>query len=495
MELEIKDFLSTRTEVFNIEPIGIATPYVECLSSYISRLAEAHNIKVSILLKKIIAPHLYTDHIKKELSLGITSGSADYINEIGLISLEYVNALEAVTGRNDILNLTMLNWKGIFSKNLRSKFRRWCPICLEEWKLSSKEIYEPLIWTLNDIQKCGIHEIQLKTSCPHCERKLPYLHSRYRTGYCQYCESWLGNIERINNESISEEEAHIISGFKQLIENSPKLSYFPSKFFISNLLENVINQLGFSSVNRLADYLDFNGSTVSEWINSKYLPSGKSLFIITRKLNASLYELIYTTSIPALDIGIDVGEFNIKRKRKSKFEIEKILNAELRSSVPKSLYLIAKENDFIIDTAQNNFPEICEEIKGRNLTYLAQMKSEKRTEIRSLLNRYLNMEIPISLEQLSNVSNISKKTLRTNAPDLCEIIVKRYKAYSSELRKIRIAKIVAEIEAAATTLHNQGFYPSIGKIQRELGNKSIFLEEEIRKSWREVIISLGYKVD
>ncbi len=47
--------------------------------------------------------------------------------------------------------------------------------------------------------------------------------------------------------------------------------------------------------------------------------------------------------------------------------------------------------------------------------------------------------------------------LRKNAPDLCEKIVKRYKAYSSELRKIRIAKIVAEIEVAATTLHNQGF--------------------------------------
>jgi hypothetical protein len=56
------------------------------------------------------------------------------------------------------------------------------------------------------------------------------------------------------------------------------------------------------------------------------------------------------------------------------------------------------------------------------------------------------------LEQL-----ISKKMLRKNAPDLCEKIVKRYKAYSSELRKIRIAKIVAEIEVAATTLHNQGF--------------------------------------
>ncbi|WP_418302159.1 TniQ family protein [Lysinibacillus fusiformis] len=495
MEQEIKDFLSTRTEVFNIEPIGIATPYVECLSSYISRLAAAHNIKVSILLKKIIAPHLYIDYIKNELSLGSTTGSANYINEIGMISLEYVNALEAVTGRNDILNLTMLNWKGIFSKNLRSKFRRWCPICFEEWKLASKEIYEPLIWTLNDIQKCGIHEIQLKTSCPYCERKLPYLHSRYRTGYCQYCESWLGSLEKINNDSISEEEAHIISGYKQLIENSPKLSYFPSKFFVSNLLENVIKQLGFSSVHKLADYLEFSSTTVLEWINKVYLPSSKSLFIIARKLNADLYELIYTTPIPAFDIDIDVEGFNSKRKRKSKIEIEKILNAELRSSVPKSLFMIAKENNFIVDTAQYNFPEICKEIKGRYLTYLAQMKSEKRIEIRSLLNRYLSMEIPISLVQLSDVSQISKKMLRKNAPDLCEKLVKRYKAYSSELRVIRIAKIVAEIEVAATTLHNQGFYPSIGKIQRELGNKSIFLEEEIRQGWREVVISLGYKVD
>lgn len=73
--------------------------------------------------------------------------------------------------------------------------------------------------------------------------------------------------------------------------------------------------------------------------------------------------------------------------------------------------------------------------------------------------------------------------------------MKRYHDYLSELKILRIARIESEIRAAANKLHNEGFYPSIGKLQRELNNKSVFLEEEVRKVWREVVLSLGYSVD
>ncbi|MFJ7983513.1 hypothetical protein ACIQ1D_25110 [Lysinibacillus xylanilyticus] len=39
---------------------------------------------------------------------------------------------------------------------------------------------------------------------------------------------------------------------------------------------------------------------------------------------------------------------------------------------------------------------------------------------------------------------------------------KRYKEYLSDMKVIRIAGIVAEIRVAATNIHNQGFYSSIG---------------------------------
>ncbi len=40
----IERFLSTRSVLYNLEPVGIGTPYVESLSSYIARFAEKHNV-------------------------------------------------------------------------------------------------------------------------------------------------------------------------------------------------------------------------------------------------------------------------------------------------------------------------------------------------------------------------------------------------------------------------------------------------------------------
>ena len=44
-----------RTLLFPLEPIGIGTPFVESLTSYISRLAEVHAVTVSDLVGYVLA--------------------------------------------------------------------------------------------------------------------------------------------------------------------------------------------------------------------------------------------------------------------------------------------------------------------------------------------------------------------------------------------------------------------------------------------------------
>ncbi|MEM9271562.1 MAG: hypothetical protein AAGA80_01180, partial [Cyanobacteria bacterium P01_F01_bin.143] len=45
----------TRSRLYHLEPVGIGTPHVESLTSYISRLAEAHCLYPHSLVTKIIA--------------------------------------------------------------------------------------------------------------------------------------------------------------------------------------------------------------------------------------------------------------------------------------------------------------------------------------------------------------------------------------------------------------------------------------------------------
>src|SRR5699024_8991156 len=222
-------FLSTRTDLYNVDPIGIGTSYVESLSSYISRIAEIHNLAVSPLLSKVIAPMLNINYLKEQLTQGIIKDTSHFVNENSPVTIEYCNTLEILTGRHDLRSLTMLNWQGVFSKKLFSRYRKWCPICLNKMKSNSKIIYEPLIWYISDIKKCEVHEVVLQDQCPNCNRNLPYLHKELMVGYCQYCGSWLGDELVINKETLTEKDIFIFQNYKELLANSSKQPIYPTR--------------------------------------------------------------------------------------------------------------------------------------------------------------------------------------------------------------------------------------------------------------------------
>src|ERR1700683_189509 len=50
--------LPARTRLFNLEPIGLGTPYVESITSYISRLAGEHHVAPWVIVSRDIAPRM-----------------------------------------------------------------------------------------------------------------------------------------------------------------------------------------------------------------------------------------------------------------------------------------------------------------------------------------------------------------------------------------------------------------------------------------------------
>ena len=173
----IESFLSTRSILYNLEPIGLGTPYVESLTSYISRLAFAHNINVSTLLKGTVVPITEKKYLKNNLSKGVFGSTPKYINGNSQVSQDYVDVFEKLTGRNDLQFLTMLNWSAIFPQNTIGNHRKWCPVCLEKMYNESKEVYEPLIWYLTDVNKCDIHEVILENEIHRCDLRF-YLYEK-----------------------------------------------------------------------------------------------------------------------------------------------------------------------------------------------------------------------------------------------------------------------------------------------------------------------------
>lgn len=486
---KVENFLSSRTELYNIKPIGIGTPYVESLSSYISRIAENHNLAVSALLSKVIAPMLNIDYLKDQLSQGIIKDTSHFINENSPVTLEYCNALELLTSRDDLRSLTMLNWQGIFSKKLFSRYRKWCPICLNKMKSNSKIIYEPLIWYISDIKKCEVHEVVLHDKCSNCKRNLPFLHKDLMVGYCQYCGSWLGDNLVFNKKNLTEEDKFIYKNYKELLANSSKQSIYPARVFISNFLNRLMKKLDIKSVAKLANILELNPATVNSWVKGRRQPSSESLLRIACKMGLTIYEMIYDNNKKLV---LEIKDSPSQQNSIPISEIENCLRKEVNSKEPKSLNKISKEYGFYVPTAKGNFPILCGEITENYNSYKAQKLRKRRIEIEEKLIDCLSKETPISLNQFSKDNGITLKTAKTVAPNLCKKVVKRYEEYIHELKRKRVQIIKREIKEIVNTLHQKGIYPSSNKVQENLENKHLFRKEWVKQAWKEALESLGY---
>lgn len=188
------------SQLFNIEPVGIDTAYVESLPSYIKRLAEAHSLLPGDLLKNEILPEVskYWNWNTALNSCTKTPLSMHFINEA-------ISLLEFKTSNLNIKNTSLTILDGtIMDRMVFRKYAAWCPICYEESKHFNGTIYEPLIWSFEYVTTCLKHKVNLHFTCPNCNHHLSRYDSKARVGYCYICNAWLGadKADKMNDLNI-----------------------------------------------------------------------------------------------------------------------------------------------------------------------------------------------------------------------------------------------------------------------------------------------------
>ena len=122
------------SRLYSLVPRGAGSPMIESLTSYISRLAEAHCVHPHVLMRDEILPHIPQAGKPKDNIKNVWRNSP-IMNGLTSTTTRIVQVLESLTLQDELSILTMLPWKYVLSnRRLIRRNKAWCPSCYEEWR-------------------------------------------------------------------------------------------------------------------------------------------------------------------------------------------------------------------------------------------------------------------------------------------------------------------------------------------------------------------------
>ncbi|MFC5591557.1 TniQ family protein [Sporosarcina soli] len=427
---------SKHSVLYNIPPIGIGTMEVECLTSYIARIAYAHCVETGTLINEILIPEIKGEGIYKEESIfAIYRGGTSKFNGLSVAADKNANIMNRLCGRDDLENLTIIKYKNILNDNkLLKKNKSWCPYCLADMK---EVQYEKLIWSIMEVDICHIHNVKLEETCRKCGALQNHLKFKTLNGFCQKCSHWLGNIEKVQhggNES-----------------NSKKV------FIIGNLLKDTRNH---------------------DLITNEYMI--KNLILLWDLIPSPKREFVEN------NIGVQ-GKLLSDFQRGLKDKIS------LSSLIRLCTFFNCSTND-ILDRLMDISFELL--IKNEKLVFKNTKRKLDIVKLEKELIEYLNScekdeKNYLSINELEKKIGHVGSTIKKYFPVLYENIKKQNTESREKLKKEKQKERMELIRQETIKLYQSGIYPSLRRVFSKLPFVVTGFEKEYRDMWEATIIELG----
>jgi len=171
---------------FSLEPRGLGTGDVESILSYTRRLAEAHVLGVTWMVRKLVLEPLRRERGQRCLLFDPTKAT-ESLSGYGRTPESYADRLSVLTLRPDLRRCTLIGAEGVALETHWRRERSWCPPCLDE-----DEPYDRLAWGLSTFRVCVTHAAELRSNCSGCGKSHRPLAVGAACGYCPHCGRRLG---------------------------------------------------------------------------------------------------------------------------------------------------------------------------------------------------------------------------------------------------------------------------------------------------------------
>jgi hypothetical protein len=386
-EMSLSEF-PTRSKLYSLAPLGFNSPLVESLTSYLCRLAYEHHVEVGTLVQHSIAPILGKRYIADSHGRGVSSflRYADPINGNGLMASDWVDALEALTLRADLAQLTLLvGTDALSQRDLLQPVRQWCPRCYDAWQRQGAIIYEPLLWSINGITVCSEHSQHLERRCPHCSSSLPWLIWCSRPGYCSLCGKWLGKAD--GQSQVEEKERYLAETVGDFLAHMPQLPLVIPREGVIQSLRDLIATTTDGNMAAFARSLGRPKTSLWELVKGYFPPSLPFVLQLCYQFHLPLLPLLLGREQVAPGESPVLQEQPPKRDVRCPFDRENVqqaLEAILadRQSEPLSMREVARRLGYPVRTIETHFPQPCRDISRRYAAYRKQQGQCRKARLR-----------------------------------------------------------------------------------------------------------------
>lgn len=376
-----------RSRLHALSPVGIGTPFVESLAGYISRIALSYHVATGTLVTREII-YVINNGIPRQGVDDVPGGQDawDGVSSLSKLSEKWVRALEILTGRADFRFLTMLTWSHVLSpRRIMREVRYWCPECYQEAFEKGQDVYEQLLWLVDQVVTCPIHHKPLVATCPSCGRGQRPLARNSRPGYCGKCHAWLGLIRKCPNSSSWDLWRAEVVG--QLLGFAPQLAASPLSTQIPAALRALVRACGFTTLQQFVRFLGFEHSVVCRWITGDRQPCFDHVLKICAKTGITPLQLFthdpdllesISTSKP-IELGVPSRRLNRTRSESRRL----IIKAMEEGSQVKSIAEVCKRAGVPRQYIRRCAPDLGEQLKRQRKQFILEKRERQCVELRN----------------------------------------------------------------------------------------------------------------
>lgn len=435
-----------RSRLYCLAPYEIETIWRESLTGYINRLGWTHHVSPRALAAEMITPFL-KNNLKSTLPTAAMFGTheAMSLNGAGSLASAGVALLNKLTGRTDLHLLTLPWWVGNLPR--RGQLRAtpaWCPLCLAEWKNSSRPFYQPLLWMFQIVTICPRHQSPLLDRCPFCQKhQLILASNNTQSGECTSCGGFLGEdskslSRRSGHEQQMVWQAWVISVLEELLPTSQASGQLQWEPFFSHLAAYLKEHQAYSKLARVAG---ITRQALHHWVKSDdpYVPTFQTLL-----------QFCYACNITPLQV--------------------------MRNEL-------------------DHFQQITEQ-ETENDSFRPQRPIRRivdRQRCQTLLQAVLEgKEEPMGTSQAAQRLGYDEHSLMEHFPQECAEITRRAKAYRKQRREQGLVLMREQVRQATLTVRASGIYPSQDAIQSLLPRGTMRMQAA-RVVWRTTLSEMGWE--